>query len=542
MSDTSYWARLGARRISRRTMLQGMGAASVGFVAAGTLGACGGESAPSGGGDSGTPVAGGEVVVRRPSRITFGDPIRARSGYDPAVTHLYAAPLLELGDDATVKPNLVEKWEQVDETTLSLTLRDGLQFTDGTPVTAEAVRYSFQRAADPVKGSADSDWLQGVTVSAPNTRTVLLKFQAPNAVFLEALTMNSPGGIAAVISPTAFESLGEEQFNQRPVSIGPFKVERLEFDGESVFVRNEGWPFTDARGNRLPYLDRVRVRVISDTAVAVAELETGGIDVDHVFLTENVPRVRSQPTLAVMAEVGALSQSIIMNFVKAPTNIKALRQALCFGLDREEFVATFLGDLGNPGGGPLTPVNRAYDPDAPVYRYDAERARQLLSQAGYPNGLRLGIVTYPSGVYPKIGELVQAQLRRLGVDLTVDSREATVAGQEFREEGKYELYLEGAGVPKGDPYPYFLSRYVGALPRGAELPEIKRLLDRALQTFDVEERDQLYSEIQRLDHELVPRVWLLEAPRLAAHSARVHGVRWLPAGSAIDLHHAWKEA
>ena len=142
MSDTSYWARLGARRISRRTMLQGMGAASVGFVAAGTLGACGGESAPSGGGDSGTPVAGGEVVVRRPSRITFGDPIRARSGYDPAVTHLYAAPLLELGDDATVKPNLVEEWEQVDETTLSLTLRDGLQFTDGTPVTAEAVRYS----------------------------------------------------------------------------------------------------------------------------------------------------------------------------------------------------------------------------------------------------------------------------------------------------------------------------------------------------------------------------------------------------------------
>ncbi|HEY8490110.1 MAG TPA: ABC transporter substrate-binding protein [Dehalococcoidia bacterium] len=458
------------------------------------------------------------------------------------MTHLYAAPLLELGDDATVTPNLVEAWEQVDETTLSLTLRDGLQFTDGTSVNAEAVRYSLQRAADPVKGASDSDWLQGVSITTPNARTVLLKFPAPNAVFLEALTMNSPGGVAAIVSPTAFERLGEEQFNQQPVSIGPFKVEKLEFDGESVFVRNEGWPFTDARGARLPYLDRVRVRVISDTAVSVAELETGGIDVDYVFLNENVPRVRSQPNLDVMVEIGALEQSIIMNFVKAPTNIKALRQAICYGLDRDEFVATFLGDLGNPGAGPLTPVNRAYDPNVPTYTYDEGKARQLLSQAGFPNGLRLGIVTYTSGVYPKIGELAQAQLRRLGIDLTVDSREATVAGQEFRDEGKYELYLGGSGVPKGDPYPYFLSRYVGALPRGAELPEIKRLLDQALRTFDVEERDKLYSEIQRLDFETATRVWLMQAPRLAAHNARVRGIRWLPAGSAIDLQHAWKEA
>lgn len=353
--------------------------------------------------------------------------------------------------------------------------------------------------------------------------------------------MNAPGGVAALISPTAHQQMGDDRFNESPVSVGPFKIEKLALDGESVFVANPDWPITAPNGDKLPYLDRVIIRVIPETAVAVAELQSGGIDLDYVFLSENVAQIQAQDDLTVNLNKGAITQRIGMHLSKPPTDIVAFRKALAYAFDREEFAAVFTQGLGGPGRGPLTELTWAYDPSAPTYSYDEKKAREYLAQAGLEEGTKLNINTYASGVYPRIGEMIQAQLRKIGIDLTVDNLEVPVIVEKYRKNGEYWLGLEGGGAPQGDPYQYLESNFGSSnQPGGTEMPEVDALLEKALRTFDNEERKQVYGEIVQLDYDQVYKIWLIEPPTIAGHRKNVHGLEWLRSGSAMDLTAAWK--
>ncbi|MBK7330346.1 MAG: hypothetical protein IPI85_15080 [Dehalococcoidia bacterium] len=242
MTADNYWTRAMARGTSRRRVLGGIGVASLAVMSGGAI-ACGGDDDAGDDDDAnpGTsasptaakPVRGGELIVRRPSATTFADPHRSSSGYDPTFNHLYAAPLLA-SVNGKISASLVESWEQADLTTAKLTLRKDLKFTDGTPVNAAAVKYALERQADPKVGSPRRSLLAGVTIETPDDFTAVLKFSKPNPAFLESLTMNAPAGLGALISPTAHQKLGDDKFNEAPVSVGPFKISKLALDGESV--------------------------------------------------------------------------------------------------------------------------------------------------------------------------------------------------------------------------------------------------------------------------------------------------------------------
>ncbi|MBE0610775.1 MAG: hypothetical protein IH609_15450 [Dehalococcoidia bacterium] len=557
MTADNYWTRAMARGVSRRRLLGGMGIASLAALSGGAI-ACGGddddpaEQATAAGGSPTTgaattpevnkPRRGGTLVVRRPSATTFADPHRNTSGYDPTVNHLYAAPLMAKVD-GKLTASLVESWEQPDVTSLNLTLRKDLKFTDGTPVNAEALKYSLERMADPKVGSPRRSLLKDVKVEAIDEFTAVLKFPKPNPVFLESLTMNAPAGLGALISPTAHQALGDDRFNEAPVSVGPFKIEKLALDADSTFVPNPDWPVTAPNGDKLPYLDKVVVRVIPQTAVAVAELQSGGIDLDYVFLGENVAQIKSQPNLAVNVNKGAITQRIGMNLGKAPTNIVAFRQAMAYALDREEFALVFTDGLGEGGRGPLTSLTWAYDASAPHYSYDPAKAKAMLEQSGVAPGTKLAICTYTSGVYPRIGEMIQSQLKKIGLEIQVDSLELSVITEKYRKNGEYLLGLEGGGAPQGDPYQYLETNFGSAnQPGGTKMPDVDAILARALTAPTEEERKAVYGELVKLDHENSYKIWLLESPTIAGHAKNVQGLAWLRSGSAMDVTLAWKQA
>lgn len=549
MTSDNYWQRAAARGVSRRRVLGGIGVASLAALGGGAI-ACGGDddSNPAGTNQGATaspaankPVRGGELIVRRPSATTFADPHRSSSGYDPTVNHLYAAPLLS-NVDGKLTASLVESWEQADLTTAKLTLRKDLKFTDGTPVNAAAIKYSLERQADPKIGSPRRSLLAGVTVETPDEYTAVLKFSKPNPSLLESLTMNAPAGLGALISPTAHQKLGDDKFNEAPVSVGPFKIQKLQLDGESVFVANPDWPLTAPNGDKLPYLDKVIVKVIPQTAVAVAELQSGGIDLDYVFLGENVAQIKSQPNLAVDVNKGAITQRIGMHLSKAPTNIVAFRKALSHAFDREEFAAVFTDGLGEGGRGPLTSLTWAYDAKLPFYTYDVAKAKSFLAQSGVAEGTKLNICTYTSGVYPRMGEMIQAQLKKLGLNVQVDNLEVPVITEKYRKNGEYLLGLEGGGSPQGDPYQYLETNFGSAnQPGGTKMPEVDALLAKALAAPTEEERKQVYSDIVKLDYETASKVWLIESPTIAGRSKKTQGLVWLRTGSAMDVTGAWKQ-
>ncbi|MBK8558660.1 ABC transporter substrate-binding protein [Candidatus Amarobacter glycogenicus] len=550
MTADNYWTRAMARGTSRRRVLGGIGVASLAVMSGGAI-ACGGDDdAGDDDANPGTsasptaakPVRGGELIVRRPSATTFADPHRSSSGYDPTFNHLYAAPLLA-SVNGKISASLVESWEQADLTTAKLTLRKDLKFTDGTPVNAAAVKYALERQADPKVGSPRRSLLAGVTIETPDDFTAVLKFSKPNPAFLESLTMNAPAGLGALISPTAHQKLGDDKFNEAPVSVGPFKISKLALDGESVFVPNPDWPVTAPNGDKLPYLDKVIFKVIPQTAVAVAELQSGGIDLDYVFLGENVGQIKSQPNLAVSVNKGAITQRIGMNLGKAPTNIVAFRKALNHAFDREEFALIFTDGLGSGGRGPLTNLTWAYDSTVPYYSYDVAKAKSLLAQAGVAEGTKLNICTYTSGVYPRIGEMIQAQAKKVGLDVQVDNLEVPVITEKYRKNGEYLLGLEGGGAPQGDPYQYLETNFGSAnQPGGTKMPEVDALLAKALAAPNDEERKKVYGEIVKLDYDNSFKVWLLESPTIAGYTKKTQGLVWLRSGSAMDVTGAWKQA
>ncbi len=558
MGRPDDWRKLLAQPARRRQVLRGAGVVSAGVAVSAFMAACGGNKTSNSGGNtnalpqgapaaSGTQAAnqptiqrGGELVVRRPSAFTFADPQRAQSGYDPLISHLYSQPMLDMDEKGKLIGNLVQSWEQADETTLVFKVRKDMQFSDGTPVNAAAIKYSITRSQGPE--FAVRRLLPVKSIDTPDDFTAVLKFDAPNAVFLDNLIMNAPAGAGAVISPTAHQKLGDDGFNEKPVGAGPYILETYGRTGETVLVKNPNWNIPAPNGDKLPYLDKVKVRVVPETATAVADLQAGNIDLDHVYLAENVPAIQGRPDLAAFPNRGAISQAwgIVTN--KKPTDALAFRKALNYMTNREELLAAFAPGLGDVGARPLTKLSWAYDESIPTYAFDEKRARELLAQSGVPEGTEVRVATSTTSFYPKLGEMFQAQLARFKLKAVVDALDVPALGERFRTKAEYQLGIEYSGAPQGDPFSFLQGKYAtDSNPGRVPASEFDALFARALRTFDQNERKKLYSEIQKMDYEGAHRIWLLESPTLAAAKKKVQGLRWLRVGSAMDLRYVWKE-
>lgn len=535
---------------SRRAVLRGTLAASAGGAA--FLVACGGgegsgDSAPAAiatsaargetiGAASTSPAQrGGDLVIRRSSNLAFADQQRASGGNDPPITRLYAESLLDL-DQKTgeLRANLVDKWEQTSETSVTLRLRRDVQFGDGTPVNAQAVKYTIERGKSKELNAPVRPTHSLVTrIDTPDEFTAVLQLDGPNAAFMETLT----GRAGDLISPTAHQKLGDTGFNKTPVGAGPYTVKEFVQDGESTLVRNPTWPFKAPNGDALPYFDRVRIKVITENAVSLAALQAGEIDLDYVVAANDVAQLRARKELQVSMLEGA--SFVVAEFATnaRPTDIVALRRAINYAIDRKESNQSLAAGMGVPATGPLTALSWAFDPKTPAYSFDAARARENLVQAGFPDGVDLRCATYAR----EQAELLQAQLARHKIRLTVDNLELAVYQDKFRAKGEYQIATAGGPTPNGDPYEFFLTRYGGKgkyNPGEPTYPEWDDLIAQSVRVFDREERKKIYARMQQLDYDMAYRAWIITSPRSMAFTSKLQGLSW--SGYNPDTRLAWK--
>lgn len=557
MNEKNYWQRKATFSIGRRRLLTSGGAAAVGLAALAAVG-CGdddddstepnGTSAPGSSPTAAeTPKKGGSIVVRRPSSFTFGDPQRSSSGYDTTANLLFAAPLLNLTKSGELNAYIAESWEQADATTINLKLRDGLQFTDGTPLDADAVKFSLLRYQTPELASPARGTMASIdSIEAPDKSTLVLKLKKPNSTFVQALCGPAPGGGSALVSPTAVGKLGDDKFNEAPVSIGPYMIETFDRGAQMVLVRNPNWTLKEEDGSVLPFLDKVTFKVIPEAAVAMASLQAGEIDIDYVPSADNLAQVKSVSSLTYIEAMatGLTALSFVTN--KPPVDIVAFRKALAYGIDREEVATVIAAGAAQPAKGPLSPATWAYDESLPAYSYDPAKAKAALSEAGFPNGTDLTILTYSSQPYPKYGELLQAQLAKIGVKIKVESVEVPVFTEQFRAKATYVAAVEGMPVASGDPWSFFNARYgsVGQYNAGkVPNPDFDVLIDKAAGELDQKKRGDIYHELVKLDYEKSMRAWLLWLNSLTFHQKSVQGLDTLPIyNGQVDLRRAWRKS
>jgi peptide/nickel transport system substrate-binding protein len=427
--------------------------------------------------------------------------------------------LVKLDRHGKLVPWLAERWYTTDNLNYTFFLKKGVRFHNGRELTAADVKFVLERAMNPETKHPHRKRYEGISniiVRDPHTVTVTLK--AIDADFLLTL---SRGG--SVIYPRE----AADTLKTAPVGTGPFVFSEWVRGDRLVLVRNR-----DYHVKGLPHLDKVTFRFIPDPNAALAALRSGDIDVSPFGIgPENVPDLKKDPRFQVI--LGDTTNDVIlsMNNGKKPFSDKRVRLAITHAIHKEEVLKGAMFGYGKILGSNVDPTNPYFVDLSKEKPYDAARARQLLAEAGYPNGFDAVLKIAPQYYYTvRTAEVLVNQLAKVGVRVKIEQVEWGQWLSQVYREANYDMSIIGHAEP-WDINNYANPKYYYRW----DSPDFQALFKESEVTLDDARRRELYGKMQRMLAEEAPAVWLYMYPRLVAAKKGVTGL-WkdLPA-AALDL-------
>jgi len=343
---------------------------------------------------------------------SLGDPPALRGYQDFIIMNTTVESLGRYDENGQIVPYLAESFtEDVEARTLTIVIRQGINFHDGTPLNAEAVKWNLDRFAEV--GRSEFTGIESIDVIDEFTVQITL---ASWDNTISAAT----GAIAGpIVSPTSFEENGQDQARINPVGTGPFKLVSWERDVMQVYERNE-----DYWQEGLPYLDGVEWHIIADPVTAVAAFSANELDAFISLPATYASDIEAAGGIVIpqtngigSAIIGVVPQSANPD---SPFADVLVRQAVSHAIDSEAIVDVFLNGAGVATNQWALEGNFAYNPDITGYPYDPDRARELLAEAGYPDGFSTSIIAANRGNTPDIATAVQGFLAEVGITVEVD--------------------------------------------------------------------------------------------------------------------------
>ncbi|TKJ24834.1 ABC transporter substrate-binding protein [Blastococcus sp. CCUG 61487] len=399
--------------------------------------ACGGDDGDTeaSGGDVGTdeiseqgdPVTGGTIEVGLEAETNSWIPGEGAFGAGVTVAYALYDPLIKRTADGEAKPYLAESMEPNDDfTQWTLTLREGVQFHDGTPLNGEALKTIFDTYLTAPDSNVASSLAEVTSLDVVDELTVVYNLVEPNAAFPDILT-GAPGW---PFSPTAAAQFGEDA-GANPVGTGPFQFVSWQRDSQLVLERNENyWQ------EGLPYLDGITFRPIPDEDTRLASLQSGDVDAMQTLRQSTVARARDLDGVDNYEHLGNNSGGSLINTTRPPFDDVRIRQALAHAIDQEELIEVL-------GGTGLTPeATQYFSPDSPYYSedaeeafpsYDPDRAQELYDEYkndparsdGQPAGTDISF-SYncpPDPSLNELSQLYQAFWNTLGMEVSLNAVE-----------------------------------------------------------------------------------------------------------------------
>jgi peptide/nickel transport system substrate-binding protein len=430
----------------------------------------------------------GELRVAIPWTPENLDPTMNLSSIRAAVGVSMFDSLVGRDRDNRIVPELAESWRLLNDTTWQLRLRRGVVFHDGEPFTADAVRFTIERVLDPQQKSPNRANIAEIArVEVVDDATVNLVTARPYAALLNRL-IDFP-----ILPPTYTAEKGNQAFALRPVGTGPYRFVSLVKDEQLVAEA------FDRHWRGAPSIKRIVFKPIPEPFTRAAALRNGEVD-----LITTVP-----PTLARELErvAGLRVQRVPstwliylgLNASKKPLSDVRVRQALNYASDVDTIVRTVLDGNGHRLEGPLSPVMFGYDASVRGYRHDPARARRLLADAGYPDGLEVTLDA-PAGRYQgdkEIAEALGGQWQKAGFKPRVRTAEWGAYFKRYLGKEFPDAYLLGLGGPMQDGDELF--NLVSSKGRGLyyKNERVDALFDLGRSTMDPAARRRVYADLQR---------------------------------------------
>jgi peptide/nickel transport system substrate-binding protein len=479
------------------------------------------------------PRRGGVLNVAFASDTKTLDPTFSVNFSERQPLYLIYNTLLALKPDFSIAPELAERWEVADDgRRVVLHLRSGVKFHDGTDFDAAAVKYNLDRRMDPSINSPQRgplvEIIDGIDVVDP--KTVVLRLKQPSPNLLGMLAQRE----GFMVSPAAAEKLGKD-LSVRPVGTGPFVFKEWVPGNRLVVERNPAYWEKDK-----PYLDGVTFRDISTTAVSIQRLLTGEADYTSALSPIDIRQIEKNKAITLDPSKVGRWYALQWQVDKPPFNNPKLRQAIAHAIDRKRIVEIVMSGRAPLANSPTPNSLWWAAPDIPGYNYDPAKAKALLAEAGYPNGLEVALSTPQVALLQQINQLVQEQLKAVGITARLEPVSQSDWYPRVIQFAINFTPMRWAQRPDPDGILSLLfdTKGAGNSTRYSN-PEVDALLAKARNLVDPDQRRPLYQKVQQIISDDLPYVPLFFSVEYAAMRSNVRGHEWI-ADEIPRLRDVWK--
>jgi peptide/nickel transport system substrate-binding protein len=505
----------------------------------GSLAACssvGSSSSAGGGTDVGSTAGnvkdGGTLTMALSAEPDFLDPTLAGSFYSRYVFNAMCEKLYDVNADTEVVPQLAASMPQVSNggKTVTIKVRQGVKFADGTTLDAAAVKTSLERDLTNPQSARVTELGPITKIDAPDASTVVIHLKSPFSPLTAALADRA----GMVMSPTQLKKTGDK-FGNDPVCVGPFKFADRVPQNSITLVKDPNYYDADK-----VHLDKIVYRIITDSAIRAANLKSGDVQVADTVSTDDSSSIQSNSNLQLLESPSLGYQGITFNIGnvngvgKPPASISApyaqdprIRQAFEDSIDRDTLVKTVFNGQFDTACGPISPKSQFSTSAAQKCRsYDPEKAKQLLKAAGVSTPYKLTMLVTNTPDTLKLAQVLQEMVKQGGFDLKLQPLEFTTLLDQ-QDQGKFQL-LQLGWSGRVDPDAN-MTNFVGTQGSqnvaGYSDPKVDQLLAQARRTQDVAQRAKLYGEVQTQTQKDDPIIYIYRQRNLTGVSKDVSGVQ-----------------
>ncbi|TQR18318.1 ABC transporter substrate-binding protein [Psychrobacillus soli] len=426
-------------------------------------------------------------------------------------------------ESTEVTPKLAKEWTTSDDGLIwTFKLQENVKFHDGTEFNADAVVYNFERMMDENHPQHQGDFsifsrtFKGVIeeVKAVDAHTVEFKLVKSDATFLPNLGI-TPFGI---ISPDALKTFNDK-IQEHPVGTGPFVFDSWIQNDSLTLLKNENYWITD-----LPKMDKIIFKIIPDNSARLTALKNGEIDLMEGINQSDLPAIEKDMNLQILKRPAANVGYITINTTRPPFDNVKVRQALNHAVNKQGLIDAFFGPVASPAKNMTPPAVWGYNDEVKDYEFDLEKAKQLLVEAGYPNGFETEfyVMTTPRLYFPqpeKVAEAMKSDLEKINVKVKIVTYEWATYLPKLME-GDYSIAVIGRISENGDPDNFLntmlYSKSSSNLSKFSNT-RIDELLIEAKNSIDRDVRTALYKEVQEIAHNEAPTIPIayVESPMAA---------------------------
>lgn len=491
-------------------------------------------AACGGGNPAGSPpaAAGRPLVIAWDNDPANLDPRIGNDISSGRICDLIHAGLVRVLPSGDYEGDLASSWKTPDDRTIVFTLRDGLKFHDGRPLSSADVKFTYDSLMAPEFPSPKKSGYATVgSIETPDPKTVIFHLKEPNGGIFDNLTL---GIVPAGTDQSAYKA--------RPIGAGPYRLVEILTDERVSLEAFDGYH----KGK--PAIARIDFRIIPDTTTRMLELERGSVDLAINSLPlDSVSKFENDPRLRVVSEPGSRWEYLAFNLEHPKLKNVLVRRAIAHAIDRERIVRDLLRGRARLADTMFPQGHWARSEDVEHYAYDKAEAKRLLDEAGFPD---------PDGDGPKSrfdlvyktsldmeanqrAEMIQQMLREVGIGLEIRSTEFAVFYDDIQK-GNFELFaLRRGGISDPDFY-YTIFHSKSIPPNGQnrghyDNPAVDKLIEEGRATMDRAKRKTAYDGVQKIVSEDLPYVSLYHLDNVAVVDRKLEGLKLHPSGFIDSL-------